>query len=181
MATVELDRDDFEEGALPPVCALTGGAADDAVTMDSRRLPPWWPLLLFLGAPGVAAVAVIYALRESVRGSLPVDVAAWERYQHERTAKLDRLARRAAVLVGGAGALAVLAAQIGWLGPAEVLAVLAAAAVVAGLLLLPWWPDVQLSRPKVVSVSGGRLTAENVHAEFARAVRDQRRTGDWMP
>lgn len=175
MASVEVDRDDFLDGTLPVVCALTGTEADEWLAVRSSRLPLWWPALLLLGAPGWAAVAVVYALREPVDGRLPIRAAAWERHRRHRRAALRRFG---SVLGWGAGAVVVAAfvvAQAESLPVAALPWLLLVLVAVAGFVALLMLPDALWARPRVETVSGGRVKAEQVHADFVAAVEAQRR------
>ena len=135
MARVAVRVVDFEDGALPRVCASTGDEA--TVLREIRALHhPWWPLLLFfLGPIGwIVALVVASSVSRELSGWVPFSEAANQRMSQSRRTRnqfalgaligtvvtclsLALMGRgRVALFVGLIG---LLVAAIGWLAAAR--------------------------------------------------------------
>lgn len=158
MARVWVERERFEEGRFPGLCAETGVPTEDGVELEVSRTPSWigWLLLFSL----VAYLIASGQTRERVRGFVPFDLeVARAHARTRRTAWLVALAGLA-VLVGAA------AASIG--------ALAIAAGGVTGMAVLLGGLDVLRSVQARLDGSGEWVLLWRVDPRFAAAVEQQR-------
>jgi hypothetical protein len=107
MSTVTVSRAQLHGGALPPICIVSGRAADGTVTATFSRLPTWTYLLLLAGiVPFV--IAALFA-PERLRAEVPVHAATLEGYH-----RLSRRILLSWVFVLAFGAAAIFTTT-GWL------------------------------------------------------------------
>ena len=90
MARVRVRVDDFEDGAMPPVCASSGATADGIYEMTFTRTPGWAVVIAFLLFPW--GLIVVPFARTSTTGYLPFAEAAQQRMRDARRVALQRLA-----------------------------------------------------------------------------------------
>jgi hypothetical protein len=157
-ATVLLD--DYIEGRLPEVCAVTGVSTDDQVRLRTNvaRINWLWYLALFFGPVGwIVLGVVLFRTRDPLEGWLP--------YLHEEV--LRRRSRRRAIIVGAGGVVGVSLVLYLALG-APVLLWLCAVAVVGCVLALM----VMSTREPRIRLDPSRqwLTISRCHPRFVEAV-----------
>lgn len=167
MARVAVRRDDYEDGVLPQICALSGDRAEVLVEHRSAAgIGPAGLLLLVLGPVGVVALIILdRTMSVEARGLIPMSRAQLA----ERKG-----ARRRCSGVALAGLLAV-AVGVGLLTSRSLLGALPSAVMGLGALLaVGGWV-----MPLLTGISGrpdktGRsVELTGVSPEFARAYRAQ--------
>jgi hypothetical protein len=178
MAGVRVRIGDFEDGAVPWICASSGEPADDLYLIRMRRAAAWaWAVALLFFPFGLI---VLFLADVTAQGYLP--------FTHEAQRAMRQARRHALVLAGWAAGLGLLLTWIGVLvDPRIGLAALVAATVVSLLFL------VKAARP--AGSVGGRpdstlrfVDLTHVHPTFAAAyerqvavARAQRRAVAWQP
>lgn len=167
MADVTLRRDDYEDGALPQVCIVSGDRAEILVDHRSRAgAPGWLALLILLGPAGIIGLLIIDQLMKvEATGLVPMSRAVHAGRRAERR-RWDSVALGcgAAVLLGVAGLFAAPDVAGLWL-----LVVLVA--VVVGVAA--WYaPSVRLVQGRP-DRAGRSVALRNVHPAFAAAYRAQ--------
>jgi hypothetical protein len=156
--------DDYVAGRTPNRCVYTGRPTSDRLTISTEidgPSPAWFVLLLFPLLGWLILVVVLAASKRTyLSGTLPVSAAAFT---------ATRRKRRSAKLAAFGGLITLIVAATSWLGAAtDVLAVIAIAALVGGLVTLV---VLDLRSPKV-DLDGSRrwVTISRVHPEFASTV-----------
>jgi hypothetical protein len=100
---------DFEDGALPRVCASSGDEATRLYRIRARHDPLWPLLLLFAGPIGWVAVLVISAsVGRELHGYVPFSDAAHRRMVRSRQARMQVTVSALVGMVVTAFSLAVL-------------------------------------------------------------------------
>jgi hypothetical protein len=160
--TVRVRLDDALVGSLPPVCVMTGDAADGYAPMIvPRRLGIAW-LLLLAGPIGVAVLIGLYPrLRTRYAVRVPTSEPAFERWHSARARRLW------CSWLGGMGLVAAFALR--WIGPLAALVALASLLLIGAALRAHW--QVPWRQPTMSADPGGRtITMAGVHERFATAV-----------
>lgn len=162
VAKLTLDRDDFQEGNLPPACICCGGPS--CATVPRRFLPtPTWMLIL-----NFLPLGNVWIATQNVHGKVPVC------RKHKRRLTLGRRLRfigfgLIAAVIGAAAAAIVLGGPAA--APLLFLAVLCMVPLV--VLLGPIAMYIELTTPRVSSLDAAMVTLDAVSPRFVKQVVDQ--------
>ncbi len=167
MATVDVRVDDFEDGALPRICAASGVAADRPYGMRACYRPSWPVIFILLGPLGWLIMLVVAAGTERrVDGSLPFADTAYDRTRSARRSALIHLGEVVVLTVG-------FLVLFGWLGSGRS----QVGALVVGLVVGGACAVRASQPPGSVAVKLSRnqrhVTLRDVAPEFAAAYADQ--------
>ena len=109
MARVDVRVDDFEDGALPRVCASSGAPADGLYKVEATYKPSWPAVFIVLGPIGWLVMLVAAAGNtRRVTGLVPFADAAHQRMVRVRWVNWRRALEVAAGTVVGVVLLALL-------------------------------------------------------------------------